>query len=311
MTGRTPGDGDSEDVRPPRPRKEKGATPARPKQVAVENWWTQRWISVLQRFGIGAGLERGLPYAREGRVLSLAIEPGLAKARVQGSRTKAYEVAIKVKTLSSNDKETILKAIGKHVRFVARLMAGEMPRDIETVFQEAGLTLFPAKLWDLTTECNCDDWSNPCKHTAAVYCTLGAEFDHDPFLVLLLRGLSRDELMAGLGAASSDQHNEPKPQAAPEPLQLSHDRFWGIPGAYLDGSPAAVEIPRSSALQLRRLGAFPLYRGESPFLDTLNPIYEAATARGLEILLGAENLVDRQRKPMDPQALEDQKEVIP
>ena len=36
--------------------------------------------------------------------------------------------------------------------------------------------LFPAKLGDLTTKCSCPDWSNPCKHIAAVYYLLGEEF---------------------------------------------------------------------------------------------------------------------------------------
>ena len=58
----------------------------------------------------------------------------------------------------------------------AKLLAGEMPQDIEQAFQDVGLSLFPLKSADLITECSCPDWSNPCKHVAAVYYLLGEEF---------------------------------------------------------------------------------------------------------------------------------------
>jgi len=73
-----------------------------------------------------------------------------------------------------------------------------MPDNIEEVFREQKVSLFPEKLKDLQTDCSCPDWSNPCKHIAAVYYLLGEEFDRDPFLIFKLRGLDRDELVAGL-----------------------------------------------------------------------------------------------------------------
>jgi len=48
---------------------------------------------------------------------------------------------------------------------------------------------FPVRASEPHTDCSCPDWSNPCKHIAAVYYLLGEEFDRDPFLIfrLLLR----------------------------------------------------------------------------------------------------------------------------
>jgi uncharacterized Zn finger protein len=53
--------------------------------------------------------------------------------------------------------------------FTARLLAGEMPQEIEQAFTEAGLSLFPEKSNEISTACSCPNWSNPCKHVAAVY----------------------------------------------------------------------------------------------------------------------------------------------
>ena len=64
------------------------------------------------------------------------------------------------------------------------------------------ISLFPEKLKDLETDCSCPDWSNPCKHIAAVYYLLGEEFDRDPFLIFKLRGMDRDELLGMMDISS-------------------------------------------------------------------------------------------------------------
>src|SRR6266404_4194850 len=82
-------------------------------------------------------------------------------------------------------KLSVRRAAGK-----GTLLGGEMPHEIEDVFRSAGVSLFPEKRNDLTTECSCPDPVNPCKHIAAVYYLLGEEFDRDPFLIFQLRGIS-------------------------------------------------------------------------------------------------------------------------
>ena len=182
---------------PSRPRKAKGGIKAQSKRGAFgESWWAKRWIAVLERFDIGARLGRGRSYARQGQVLSLAIDKGQVKAKVQGSRPKPYDVAIQLKTLSAADWKKLAKALSQQALFAAKLLAGQMPQDIEQAFEGVGLSLFPATHQDLDTDCSCPDWSNPCKHIAAVYYLLGEEFDRDPFLIFKLRGMSREELAA-------------------------------------------------------------------------------------------------------------------
>src|SRR5205807_2081149 len=123
-------------------------------------------------------------------------------AEVQGSRPDPYEVTIAVKTLTAADWKKLGAALSGQALFAAKLLAGEMPQQIEEVFKGVKLSLFPEKLRDLQTDCSCPDDSNPCKHIAAVYYLLGEEFDRDPFLVLRLRGLDREELTGLLGKAA-------------------------------------------------------------------------------------------------------------
>jgi uncharacterized Zn finger protein len=283
------------------------------------SWWAQRWVNVLESFNIGSRLTRGRSYARQGQVLSIDIDSGKITAQVQGSRPRPYQVEIKLKPLSSSDWKSLAQTLSTQVLFTAKLLAGEMPQDIEQAFQDAGLALFPKMLYDLDTQCSCPDYSNPCKHIAAVYYLIGEEFDRDPFLLFKLRGMTREKLLALLQKSGPRRTTPPKPrkskavaaepkrrtlkppvpkprvpkpptveQPATEPLSVDPTAFW-------QGQPlppdlfGPVEIPSLSAAVAKRLGGFPFWRGMDPFLDALEPLYRHASATGLELFLGEQH----------------------
>jgi uncharacterized Zn finger protein len=278
---------------PSRPRRAEGGIKAQAKRGQFgESWWAKRWIQVLESFNIGARLTRGRSYARSGQVLSIGIEKGKVTAKVQGSRPTPYDVTIQVKTLSGADWSKVLDALSRQALFAAKLLAGEMPQDIEPMFQEVGLTLFPSKRADLMTSCSCPDSSNPCKHIAATYYLLGEEFDRDPFLIFTLRGLSRDALMARLETAGpktdrTSTRESPATSTRPiEALSTESPAFWDGTLGRIEDPFGVVEIPREPAALPRRLGGFPFWRGGSPFLDTLSTVYGAASPRGLDVFLG-------------------------
>ena len=282
------------------PKKTKGGIKAQSKRGSFgESWWAKRWIQVLESLHIGARLGRGRSYARRGQVLSIAIDKGRVTAGVQGSRSRPYDVVIKVKTLSAAKWKKLAKTLSGQALFAAKLLSGEMPQDIEEAFKNAGLSLFPGRLKDLATDCSCPDWSNPCKHIAAVYYLLGEEFDRDPFLLFKLRGMSREELIGLLDttegkearvrpakatAAESSQETPP----APEPLTSDVAAFWN--GESAEGGSDAlfgeVRVPTMPGALPRRLGSFPFWRADEPFLEAIEPIYEEASAAGLDVFLG-------------------------
>jgi uncharacterized Zn finger protein len=284
-----------------RPRAARGGIKSQSERGSFgESWWAKRWISVLESFNIGGRLQRGRSYARSGQVLSIEIQKGRVLAKVQGSRRKPYDISIKVKMLAPRQWQRAVKMLSSQPMYTAGLLAGEMPHEIEQAFKEAGLTLFPSRAGDLRTSCSCPDWSNPCKHIAAVYYLLGEEFDRDPFLIFKLRGMTREELVAALSGGAVPQPRAvrgkrgrraglraPAP-AAPEPRQpLGHDPLRFFVGGEFPLQPLhEVQSPPVPAPLLSRLGSFPLWRGEERFLDALLPIYEAATSRGLDVLLG-------------------------
>ncbi|MBI2088766.1 MAG: SWIM zinc finger family protein, partial [Deltaproteobacteria bacterium] len=243
-----------------------------------------------------ARLGRGRSYARRGQVLSIAMDKGLVKARVQGSRPKPYGVTIKVKTLSAADWKKLARKLSHQAIFAAKLLAGEMPQDIEGAVKDAGLSLFPEKLKELDTDCSCPDWSNPCKHIAAVYYLLGEEFDRDPFLILKLRGMNREEIIGLLSGTkgkitskyargkSTAPETEEEGSLPLEPLASDVSAFWD--GSSLpDDLFGEVRIPPTPTALPKRLGSFPFWRGEQRFLEAIEPIYIQASPRGMDMFL--------------------------
>jgi len=268
---------------PSSPRSVKGGIKAHSKRGAFgKNWWAKRWIAVLESFNMGARLTRGRTYARKGQVISIDIDTGIVTAEVQGSRATPYHVSIEVKTLSKAKWKKLGDIFSGRAVFAAKLLAGEMPNDIEDAFAEAGLSLFPEKRSDLTTDCSCPDWANPCKHIAAVYYLLGEEFDRDPFLIFKLRGIEREKLVE-LVVGRKDippMSNEP----APEPLPTEPEAFWNAPKGK-EPLFGEARIPPVAATLPKRLGKFPLWRSETDLIETMERIYRAASPAGLEIFL--------------------------
>ena len=103
--------------------------------------------------------------------------------------------------LTSAQWEKALDRIALESRFVASLLAGEMPQGLDETFREAGASLYPRVPKELQTHCDCPDWANPCKHVAAVCYVMAEALDRDPWLLFDLRGKSRGEVLKALQTA--------------------------------------------------------------------------------------------------------------
>jgi uncharacterized Zn finger protein len=269
------------------PREARGKIKAHSRRGAFgQSWWARRWLDVLERLELGGRLTRGRSYARRGQVLDIAIEEGRVAATVQGSRKEPYAVTVQIAPLSAEAWRGVAESLRQEARFVAKLLASEMPEDVEEAFKRAGVPLFPARRAELVTECSCPDWSNPCKHIAAVYYLLGEEFDRDPFLLFQLRGLSREELVALLRSPRAEGKRgrlTASPATSVEPLPTDPAAFW-LGGAI----PPAPEVraPDTTAAVLRRLGPFSFWRGRTPMTEELDPLYARAVARALDVFVG-------------------------
>ena len=274
-----------------RPREARGGIRAQSRRGDFgANWWSRRWIQALEKVSLGSRLARGRSYARRGQVLSIDVGPGAVSASVQGSRKRPYRVSIEVATLQGPDWEKLRAVLAERPAFAASLLAGRVPENIEDAFANAGLSLFPSRHGDLETDCSCPDFSNPCKHIAAVYLLLGEEFDRDPFLIFRMRGIERDDLLGSDLRMSAAASAWTDPPLAPEPLPVTPDEFWGREADWNDYDDliGPARVPEESAALPRQLGQFPFWQGTEEFMPTMEAIYTRASQAGLELYLGGD-----------------------
>lgn len=310
--------------RPPL-KKVKGGIRAQSKRGKFgQSWWAARWNETLEEYDIGERLSRGKTYARTGRVSKLDIKKGRVVATVHGS--EKYKVDIAIKKFQTAQWEKVAQKMLANPLTVARLLSGRMPDDIEDVFKDLRLRLFPS-MKDLETDCTCPDWANPCKHIAAIFLLMAEEFDRDPFMLFRLRGIDRGELleMAGLGKRKSKNAGSagtlvPKEvvggkkknqnrQSTTDPFmdgmpghagvaaktdtagqqKISADpfAFWGQDSSSYE--PGDITAPSIPAALVKQLGSFPFWRGEDNFVSAMEEIYKNASETGASVVFGSSN----------------------
>ena len=131
-------------------------------------------------------------------------------------------------------------------------MNGEIPENIEEVFEYAGVSLFPKNDMDLITSCSCLDFANPCKHIAAVILYLARVLDYNPFLLLELRGKSKTEILNDLILKGLDEGTTHKKE---EKISMEENKEFEF------------KIPQIKQKRLRRSGfALNIYKIESRLL---------------------------------------------
>ena len=259
------------DAEPARPRKVEGGIQINSTRGPVaRTWWSQRFLTVLESLGVGGRLSRGRTYARAGQIVSLDVDAGGALAQVQGSRPQPYKVRIGIPAFGKAEWGAVAQALADDASYAAALLNGEMPREIEAVFEAVGLSLFPATSRDLAMDCSCPDFAVPCKHLAAVFYVLAERFDADPFQILALRGRDRDTLLEDLRTrrAAAAPSGTPDGQALTDVM----DEYWSA-GPGLAERLAGPHTPPDALLD--QLPAFPISVRGQQVAELLRPAYRA------------------------------------
>jgi uncharacterized Zn finger protein len=261
---------------------------AKSKHGAIgETWWGKRWVTILEAVTNTEHLTSGASYARSGQVIAIDVESGLIKARVQGSEPRPYNVKMQLMPLSAQNWDKVINVMAEQAIFAARLLAGEMPTNIEEACNALDIELFPTTFTDFDTRCTCPDKFNPCKHIAAVYYLLAERFDDDPFLIFQLRGQPKERLIETLREKrikavenTSDPSNEESVTATDHPQSLLEERldtFWQAETASntFTMKPDASETNKAI---LKRLGHAPFTIGKENITELLARAYDTVDA---------------------------------
>lgn len=254
------------------------------------SWWSEHFIQALEQFMESGRLKRGRNAPK--RMESFTIEDNVIRAELRGNRQiPHYEVIITFSTIDPVDWEELIEALAANAGWITKLLQGEIPETIETVFAQQGFPLLPESSEDFVTDCSCPDPRIPCKHITEVYFHLASKLDEDPFILFELRGITRDQLAdalkkTDLGKALASQLSETKQeiiegqpylftQPQPEPLEgaIRLQDFWGLPKDFVEEDP--IPPPQVPALLIKKQGDFPpFWKRNNSFIEAMEEIYQ-------------------------------------
>lgn len=260
-----------------------------------QSWWARRWLSFMESLGEeeASRLARGRAYARRGSVLRHTVQPGEATALVQGSYMETYTVRLRQAVFPDGVWNAALKTLAEQPALAAGLLARNLPSDLEALFNDLGVSLFPVSPREIEASCTCPDWAPICKHIAATMYTLAERMDADPFVLLALRGRTEAAITGTLRAHWSDRTHQ-APESVPmepteetaatprtEPLRV--EDFYTA-GPQLDDFRLTITPPPVETALLARIGKPPFAGEHEDALTPLASAYTAVTQRALRTL---------------------------
>ncbi|WP_414622632.1 SWIM zinc finger family protein [Calothrix sp. CCY 0018] len=260
---------------------------------ASREWWSQRWLELLDSYRFKKRLERARNYARQGNILSIKFANAKVLAKVQGSEPEPYSVSLALDSFSDEEWGFIVETMSQRAIFAAKLLAGEMPQNIEEVFTANGLSLFPFTLPEVHSKCSCPDKANPCKHIGAIYYQLADRFSEDPFVLFQLRGRTKEQIISDLRKLRSANISDAEAQTLDvresinnQQTSLNIDNFWQY-NQPLESSLVVI-APSTGETVLDVLGSIPLAKeDENPasinstdiVMKYLNSLYKDASQK--------------------------------
>ncbi len=165
------------------------------------SWWARAWVQSLEDTSLDSDqLRKGRRYANSGQVGTITISPGRIAVTVH-SPDDTYEAVVQLDELSDDEWSRFLDQVAARAGHIAALLDGEMPHDLVEAAADAGVPLLPG-IGDLDPTCTCDGWELPCRHAAGLCYQVGWLLDSDPFVLLLMRGRSRESLLDQLHSRS-------------------------------------------------------------------------------------------------------------
>lgn len=233
-------------------------------------WWGKEFLDALQRADNSGRLSRGKTYANKGLVLNITPEgPGKLSAQIQGSMPRPYGIVMNWQPWTEDQARSILKEITGNAALLGQLLAGQLPESLVKLLAARNLTIFPRDFGELGLKCSCPDWSEPCKHQAALLYVIAADIDGDPFQLFKLRGLDLKTAIEELGG------DEAGPTAIPLLDEKLQDISEPLPYRWEEDDFREIDfggITDTGWRALRELPPTPSFDGDGnlpKFLDTL------------------------------------------
>lgn len=254
-------------------------------------WWTVDFIRHTETIATQRQIAAAKSSVKSGSVVELVVNSGVVEAKVQGSRKAPYHVRIYTPQPTPEQIANIKAKLAERAIYGALLLAGEMPEAVSGIFKDCGVGLVPQDFAKTKMLCSCPEPDSVCKHILAVMLALTDAFDRDPFLLLRMRGIEKEDLLASLtahrGGSQAASALADRGEDLADAIDASADEPSSSGSSVATLSAAEFFAPSglSKVLAASRTRAgddsthppvfdFPLWRGETSFKDSMYPYYD-------------------------------------
>jgi len=166
-------------------------------------WWGRAFVRSFEELTVEASdLVAARALARSGRLGAIVVLEAMASAVVDPGSEGPLMAQVKVDRLDTEGWTTFSREAARESGYAAALEAGDLPADLVEHADEAGSEVLPGP-GDIDTACDCDSWAQPCVHALALLYQLAWQVDRDPYVLLLLRGRTREALLAEVSTLAS------------------------------------------------------------------------------------------------------------
>jgi uncharacterized Zn finger protein len=171
--------------------------PPRRSTSRAATWWGRAWVRAVEEASYSDDdLHRARVLSRSGGIGQITVDRGRVVATCL-DRADVWPVSCTLPELDPVSRGALVSVVASESGHLAALLAGELPHRLVEHAEESGVELLPYG-GELGAACPCGAWVDPCPHALAVLLQVAWLIDGDPGVLLRLRGLSPEELQAGL-----------------------------------------------------------------------------------------------------------------
>lgn len=204
------------------------------------SWWGNAWIAAVEASSLDPEpLTKGRADAYAGLVGDVTVSAGRIAATVAAADGSAYRTEVQLEQWSPEQWVRFLDEVAAASGHIAALLDGDLPPDLVDAAHDADIPLLPGP-GDLDPVCSCDEFDSPCRHAAALCYQVARLLDEDPFVLLLLRGRARSEVLELLEQRAPRRAES---EQAPQPVTLARDAYAATPSALPEDPPVPLERP--------------------------------------------------------------------
>ena len=248
-------------------------------QLLGESWWTTEFLSMMRPGKDTSQLVKGRRLAERGQVIIKGLYSGGAESVVLEAVGGSHYTAIWFANLD-DDWEVVYRIFAANQDHFSKLLSGNYCRELDEMLIEAKIHIIPTSLDDLDYRCDCESDHHTCSHIVATYLALGNQVNADPLRLFLLRGKTRDEIIAGVSQYINPDVTEEVRQI--ERTQIKDDekpdltRYYSPGPEFDDLKFRDVQPSKDVTACFCRLGPSPYKLGKVDLSDHISGVYSKA-----------------------------------